>query len=39
MEETFTSEQDPAGFFTPVDLGSELKVQVGAARDTMFTTL
>ena len=29
MEGTLPSEQDPRGTFTPVNLASELKVQVG----------
>lgn len=37
MEGTFPSEQDPTGSFTPIDIANELKVQVGAARDTQFT--
>lgn len=34
MEGTFPSEQDPTGSFTPIDIANELKVQVGAVRET-----
>lgn len=33
VESTFPSERDPKGTFTPVNLASELKVQVGCCSD------